>query len=340
MKSVAVAILNFNGEKLLRQFLPTVVEHSSTAKIIVIDNGSSDGSISWIESNFPQVKLIQLKENLGYCGGYNTALSQISEEIVVLLNSDVEVTQGWLQSPVQLLQSQPNIAAVQPKILSYYNKVQFEYAGAAGGFIDLFGYPFCRGRIFNSFENDKGQYNERTEIFWASGACLFIKREKYQEVGGLDEDFFAHMEEIDLAWRLLRSGYSIYYDGHSTVHHLGGGTLSTRSPKKIFFNFKNNLSLLLKNLPNQKLAYLLPLRIILDWTAAINFLFQGFGRSSLAVFKAHLYFLIGLRNDLSKRRRYSHLSFHIKPGLILNKSIVVEHFLIGRSSYNEIKNPR
>jgi len=340
MTNVAVVILNFNGEKLLPQFLPSVLAYSGQAKIIVVDNCSTDGSVSLLKKSFPQIELILFKKNLGYCGGYNAALAEINSEIVVLLNSDVEVTMDWLQSPLQLLESQSNIVAVQPKILSYHHKNKFEYAGAAGGFIDTMGYPFCRGRIFKTLETDEGQFNDQAEIFWASGACLFIKKEKYVAVGGLDEDFFAHMEEIDLCWRLHRAGYSVYFDGNSTVYHVGGGTLTTGSPRKVYFNFKNGLSLLLKNLPANELVYKMPFRIILDWVAALDFLFHGLGGSCLAVLKAHASFFSGLANDLKKRKSWKKLGFAVSQGKILKKLIIVDYFLQGRTTYTEIKNPR
>ena len=232
--TVAVVILNYNGEKLLPQFLPSVIENSGDARVVVVDNGSTDNSVQLIKNTFPQVELIEFKENFGFCGGYNKAISMMDADVVVLLNSDVEVTKNWLASPIQLLHTNPKIAAVQPKILSYQNKNQFEYAGAAGGFIDSLGYPFCRGRIFQSVESDEGQYNDQTQIFWATGACLIIKKDIYTKLGGLDENFFAHMEEIDLCWRINRSGLRVYHDGMSTVYHLGGGTLSAESPRKIY----------------------------------------------------------------------------------------------------------
>jgi GT2 family glycosyltransferase len=333
MTSVAVVILNYNGEQLLRQFLPSVIEHSGQAKVIVVDNGSTDSSVSIMRESFPQIELILHNKNLGYCGGYNAAISKIEADVVVLLNSDVEVTQNWLTSPIQLMESDSNIVAVQPKILSFQNKHQFEYAGAGGGFIDHMGYPFCRGRIFQTLENDQGQYNDQLKVFWASGACLIIRREKYLEAGGLDEDFFAHMEEIDLCWRLNRAGYSIFYDGQSTVYHVGGGTLSTGSPRKVFFNFKNGLSLLVKNLPGFELAYKLPFRILLDWVAAFQFLVTMSPLSSLAILKAHFFFFIGLLNDLSKRKEMSHLNYKVSQGLILSKLITIQYFIFKKKKF-------
>ena len=340
MTNVAVVILNFNGEKLLAQFLPSVMEHSGRAKVIVVDNGSSDGSLTLIEEKFPAIQIIAFKQNLGFCGGYNEALKLITEPIVVLLNSDVEVTANWLKSPVQLFDRDVNIVAIQPKILAQKNKTHFEYAGAGGGFIDLMGYPYCRGRMFNTLEQDNGQYNDQTSVFWASGACLFIRREKYLEAGGLDADFFAHMEEIDLCWRLHRLGHQVWYDGHSTVYHIGGGTLTKGSPRKTFFNFRNGLTLLVKNLPPGELKWKLPLRLVLDWAAALNFLVNGFGGSAWAVLRAHYNFIRGLTKDMKKRKALKQLGFYVAPDLIRQKMIVVDYFLRGKRTFTEIKNPR
>ena len=340
MTTVAVVILNYNGEKLLRQFLPSVIQHSHPAEVIVVDNGSTDGSAKLVQEKFPTVTFIPFQTNLGFCGGYNEALKHIQHELVVLLNSDVEVTANWLESPIKLLKNQVDIAAVQPKILAQKQKTHFEYAGAGGGFIDLMGYPYCRGRMFNTLEPDTGQYNNQIPVFWASGACLFIRREKYLSAGGLDSDFFAHMEEIDLCWRLHRTGNQVWYDGNSTVYHVGGGTLSSGNPRKTFFNFRNGLTLLVKNLPEGELKWKLPLRIVLDWAAALNFLLHGFGGSALAVLQAHLGFISGLRKDLKKREALKVLGFQVSPGLIRQKLIIVDYFLRGKKTFTDLKNPK
>jgi GT2 family glycosyltransferase len=340
MTSVAVVILNYNGEKLIPQFLPSVIQNSGNARVIIVDNGSTDSSVSIINQTFPKVELIQFESNLGFCAGYNKAINQVESEIVVLLNSDVEVTPGWLDSPTTLLKSNSVLAAVQPKILSYQSKKQFEYAGAAGGFIDKLGYPFCRGRLFQTVENDEGQYNDQCRIFWASGACLIIKREIYLEAGGLDEDFFAHMEEIDLCWRLNRSGYSIFYDGNSTVYHLGGGTLTTNSPRKVYYNFRNGLSILVKNLPMSGLIFRLPMRIILDYLAAISFLFKGLPGHSIAVLKAHLHSILNIGNNLRKRSKLRKIGTRIPNPLIINKMIVLEYYVLGKRKFTDLRNPK
>lgn len=340
MTNIAVVILNYNGERLLEQFLPSVLQYSGTAKIIVVDNGSTDGSIPLLKTKFPTVELIEFSQNLGFCGGYNEALKQLDYPIVVLLNSDVEVTAGWLESPLQLFERDANVAAVQPKILAQKSKSFFEYAGAGGAFIDLMGYPYCRGRIFNTLEQDNGQYNDQLPVFWASGACLFIRREKYLQAGGLDQDFFAHMEEIDLCWRLHRLGNEVWYDGNSTVYHVGGGTLSQGSPRKTFLNFRNGLTLLVKNLPPGELKWKLPLRIVLDWAAALNFLLHGFAGSAWAVLRAHGNFFQGLSKDLRKRKTLKSIGFTVRPGLIRQKMVVVDYFLRGKRTFQDLKNPK
>lgn len=340
MTSIAVVILNYNGEKLLPQFLPSVIEFSGDARVIVVDNGSTDSSVTLLQNSFPQVELIKLEQNFGFCGGYNAAIKMIDTDIVVLLNSDVEVTPGWLNSPVTLLKSDSRIAAVQPKILAYNNKSQFEYAGAAGGYIDSLGYPFCRGRIFQTLENDEGQYNDKIRVFWASGACMIIKRESYLEAGGLDEDFFAHMEEIDLCWRLNRAGYSIYFDGQSIVYHLGGGTLASGTPRKVYYNFKNGLSLLVKNLPASELLLKFPIRIGLDWIASLKFLFDGMAGNSWAVLRAHYFFFKFLRKDLAKRNLLKSIGFKTDKALFITQSIVYQYYILGKRRFTEIKNPK
>lgn len=301
MSTVAVVILNYNGEKFLRQFLPAVIQYSKEAEIIVADNASTDQSTSILIKEFPQVRLIRLENNYGFCGGYNRALQEVRADYYVLLNSDVEVTKGWLQPIVKLLDASPHVAAVQPKIKSFHNKESFEYAGAAGGFIDSLGYPFCRGRIFDEVEKDHGQYDDAREIFWATGACMVVRSKLYHQMNGLDEDFFAHMEEIDLCWRLKRQGHSIYYVGDSTVYHVGGGTLSKLNPRKTYLNFRNGLWLLIKNLPGFEICWKLPFRIGLDYIAAIRFLVSGQATHGWAILQAHGTVLITFRSILRKR---------------------------------------
>ncbi len=290
MPLVAIAILNWNGKHWLEKFLPNVILYSQEATIYVIDNASTDDSVNFLEQNFPTIKIIKNKKNTGFAGGYNEGLKQISEEIYCLLNSDVEVTKNWIQPIIELFRRNAEIAAIQPKIRSFEADQYFEFAGAGGGLIDNLGYPYCRGRIFEKLEEDKGQYNDETEIFWASGCALFIRKEDYWSMNGLDERFFAHQEEIDLCWRLKNAGRKVYYCGKSTVFHVGGGTLNKQSPQKTYLNIRNNLSMLLKNLPIAALLWVIPVRLILDGIAGIYFgLKDGFPHL-WAVVRAHFGF--------------------------------------------------
>lgn len=301
-KQVSVVILNYNGEKFLRQFLPSVIQYSPEADIIVADNASTDASVELLKFSFPEVGLIVLDKNYGFCGGYNRALQQIQSTYYVLLNSDVEVTPGWLPPLLSLLNGNAMIAAAQPKIKSFASRDKFEYAGAAGGFIDSLGYPFCRGRLFDTVEEDKGQYDDEREVFWASGACFIIRSELFHRAGRFDEDFFAHMEEIDLCWRLKRAGYTIFYTGQSIVYHVGGGTLSKLNPRKTFLNFRNGLYLLVKNLPINELVWKLPVRLVLDYFAAAMFTVKGDLSHASAVLRAH-YFLVKKWLNLTNKRK-------------------------------------
>ncbi|HEY3430282.1 MAG TPA: glycosyltransferase family 2 protein [Cyclobacteriaceae bacterium] len=330
MINVAVVILNYNGEKLLPQFLPSVITHSENARIIVADNASTDQSLKVLQ-NFPSVTVIQLDQNYGFCGGYNRALKQIEAQYYVLLNSDVEVTKGWLDPPISLLNSDASIAAVQPKILAYHQKDHFEYAGAGGGFIDSFGYPFCRGRLFDTCEKDVGQYNDTREVFWATGACFIIRSEIYHTLEGLDEDFFAHMEEIDLCWRIQRAGHRVFYCGSSHVYHLGAGTLQRSSPRKTYLNFRNGLSLLAKHWSTLALWVKLPVRFALDYVAACKFLISGNSADAVAILKAHGDFLSQRNANQKKRKilrgRYPFSKRNIYKGLIL-----WQYFILRRKS--------
>jgi hypothetical protein len=337
MTKVAIVILNFNGKHFLEQFLPSVMEFSEGAKIVVADNGSTDQSAEFVRDKFSEIEVICLNENKGFCGGYNTVLKQVQATYYVLLNSDVEVTSNWLQPVINLMDSNSIIAAAQPKILSYRNKTKFEYAGAAGGLIDMLGYPFCRGRIFDSMEEDHGQYNDTVPIFWASGACLFIRADRYHEMGGLDEDFFAHMEEIDLCWRLTRAGHSIFYQGESTVYHVGGGTLSASNPRKTYFNFRNGLSLLVKHQRFSSLIWKFPLRIILDWAAAVHFLSTGSGIHAKAVILAHLSFIKKIQQEIIKRAAVARLVKGFNSNGIYRGLVVFDYFLFKKKSIDQLK---
>jgi len=302
MEKVAVVILNWNGIKYLKDFLPFVIKYTTSAQIIVADNNSTDNSVEFVRTNFPTVQLITFKENNGFCLGYNKALALINAEYYVILNSDVEVTKNWLPPLLQLMEADKSIAACQPKIKSWHNKKLFEYAGAAGGYIDKYGYPFCRGRVFDTLEEDEGQYNDTKQVFWASGACLLIRAECFAKTGGFDELFFAHMEEIDLCWRLNRMGFKIIACGKSEVFHVGGGTLPQNNPKKTYLNFRNNLILLYKNLPGKHFLRVIFMRLLLDGLAAFRFFLTFSFAHIAAIIQAHFFFYYNYRK-ISKRKK-------------------------------------
>jgi len=310
MKRIAVVILNWNGKSWLEKFLPTVLKYSESAQIYVVDNASTDDSVLFLENNFPSVKVIQNAQNSGFAGGYNEGLKQVKEEIYCLLNSDVEVTEGWLEPVLNLFQKNQEIAAIQPKILSYDKKNYFEFAGAGGGLIDNLGYPYCRGRVFDDLEEDKGQYDDEMEIFWASGCCFFIRKSDFWLAGGFDERFFAHQEEIDLCWRLINLGKKIFYTGKSTIYHVGGGTLNKQNPRKTFLNIRNNLSMLVKNLPFEALFWIIPLRLALDVVAGIYLAYKE-GISHLwAVFKGYLGFYTQFLESFRRRTKFQKKNYY------------------------------
>ncbi len=329
-KKVAVVILNWNGKSFLEQFLPSVVQHSSVAHIVVADNNSSDDSITFLKTNFPTVEVIQLDKNYGFAGGYNKTLKQLNYEYSVLLNSDVEVTENWIEPIIQLLDNDQSIAACQPKVKDYNNKSHFEYAGAAGGFIDKLGYPFCRGRIFESIEEDTGQYNDVLEVFWASGAAMFIRTKEYLKIGGLDEFFFAHMEEIDLCWRLKNQGHKIMVCPQSTIYHLGGGTLNKEKAQKTFLNFRNSLLMLHKNLPQKRRFGIIFKRLFLDGIAGTKFLLSGKPNHTIAIIRSHFSFYGSIAQNRLKRTLPQNQNLN---GLI-NKSIVYYYFLKKCKTFN------
>jgi GT2 family glycosyltransferase len=333
LKKVAVVILNYNGKDFLRKFLPPLIERTGDdAEIWVADNNSLDGSIEVMTDEFPDVKLIENHYNAGFAGGYNMALQQIEADYYVLLNSDIEVTEGWVKPVIKQMEKDEKIAACQPKILAYHDKEEFEYAGASGGFIDKYGYPFCRGRVFQVLEKDEGQYNDSIDIFWATGACLFVRSDVYHRYGGLDQDFFAHMEEIDFCWRLKNEGYRIMVCPSSTVYHVGGGTLPKRSARKTYLNFRNNLALLFKNIPSNQLFQVFLIRFILDGVAALKFFFEGGFQDLIAVIEAHLYFYKNF-GKLKKKRK------GLKQGKVpevYQKNIVFEHYLGGKKKFSDL----
>lgn len=335
---ISIVILNWNGAALLQQFLPSVIEYSKgeSVQVVVADNGSTDGSLKMIEKQFPEVTLLDLKQNYGFAMGYNVALNQITADYFVILNSDVEVTPGWLDDPIRMMEEDKTIAAVQPKILSYYQKTHFEYAGAAGGFIDRFGYPFCRGRIFDQVEEDHGQYDTVTDVFWATGACLFVRADLFHQTGGFDAAFWAHMEEIDLCWRLKNMGYRIVYTPLSQVYHVGGGSLSYDNPRKLFLNFRNNLWLLYKNLPDNQLFYILFVRMILDGVAALKLAGDLNLNGIRSVLRAHYHFYKSLKELHRRRMQVLRNKEFRKPAEMLSRSIVFQYYVRKRKHFSDI----
>ena len=327
---IAIVILNWNGKDLLEKFLPDTVRYSPTefTDIYVADNASTDGSIEYIRHNFTSVKIVQNKTNGGYAKGYNDALQHIIADVYALVNSDIEVTENWLAPILAHFKSHPETAIIQPKILDYKQKSHFEYAGAAGGFIDKLGYPYCRGRVFENVEQDLGQYNDNTNIFWASGACLFIRSKAFHELGGFDEDYFAHQEEIDLCWRAFNAGFKTMYIADSTVYHVGGATLNSTHWKKTFLNFRNSLFNLIKNVP-KNYFWLVFQRLVLDGVAGIKFLFEGKPLHTWAIIKAHFSFYAHLPLLLKKRKQI----IFKKTDYYTSKSIVWDYFVKGNKKY-------
>lgn len=333
MKKLAIVILNWNGHKLLSQFLPKVIEHTPTyAEVIIADNASTDNSIAFLKEHYPLLKIIQNKENGGFAKGYNDALEHVDAEYYCLLNSDIEVTENWIDPIINLLDNNPEVAVVQPKLLSFTHKNQFEYAGASGGFLDCLGYPFCRGRIFEHLEEDTGQYDNAMEVFWATGAALFVRSNLFHKLKGFDDDFFAHMEEIDFCWRVKTLGYKVMVEPKSVIYHVGGASLPKNSARKTYLNFRNNLFLLLKNLPKRNLLPVFLIRFPLDHIAAFFFLLQGHWKDSWAVFRAQLSFLRQFRKIKHKRKDINSEVYKQS----FQKSIVFEHYIKKKTTYNGV----
>lgn len=331
-------VLNYNGLELLKNLLPKTIAFTlpnEETQVIVADNASTDQSVEWLQQNHPNIPLIQLDENHGFAGGYNKALEQIDSEYYVLLSSDVEVSENWLPPLIEGLKQREELGACQPKVKSYYQREQFEYAGACGGFIDWMGYPFCRGRIFSNIEEDMGQYEEPMDIFWASGCCFAIKSKVWRELGGLDADFFAHMEEIDLCWRIQGIGYKIGVFPNSVVYHMGGETLSYNSPRKLYLNSRNNYAMLFKNWHSIQLILKLPIKIIIDLFAAFYLLFDRGPKASGAVLKGQMHFLLRLSHWYKIRLNTKRSD--IKPKGLYNRSIIVSNFLLRRNSFSNLK---
>lgn len=335
---VAVVILNYNGRNYLEKFLPSVIAFSGLHKVIVADNNSTDDSIAFLKAKFPAVEIINNPVNTGFAQGYNDALKHVTAEYYVLLNSDVEVTPDWIVNVISLMDKNTEIAACQPKILDYNRKSYFEYAGAAGGFIDRYAYPFCRGRVFNYLEEDRGQYNLSMEIFWATGACMFVRSSAFWEVDGFDGDYFAHMEEIDLCWRLKNIGYKIVTEPSSTVYHVGGGTLEI-SPRKTYLNFRNNLSTLTKNHKGNTLVFKIIFRLFLDGIAGLKFLSDGQPAHLVAVLKAHFSYYAWLPSIWSKRKKAKqHPRFRFSESEMYSGNIVFDFFVRKKKKFSDLDN--
>lgn len=337
-KKIAVVILNWNGKALMEKFLPSVVAHTSTdrAEIIVADNGSTDDSIEMLKVKFPTVGLIRLDKNYGFAEGYNQALKQIDSKYTVLLNSDIEVTPGWLDAPIAAMNADPAIAGAQPKIRAQRNKEYFEYAGAAGGYIDRYGYPYCRGRVLHIIEKDNGQYDTPADLLWATGACLFVRTAIYKEAGGLDAGFFAHQEEIDLCWRLRARGYRLVCTPASVVYHVGGATLNAESPRKTFLNFRNSLLMLYKNLPEKELNHVMRVRFWLDYVAAAKFLLSGHWSNARAVYEARKAFHELLPSYACKRTENRAKTLLTDIPELRKGSLIVAFYLQGKKKFADL----
>jgi len=338
MQKTAVVILNWNGRNLLERFLPALLMHTphALAEIIVADNGSTDGSESFLATHYPQIRRIVFDRNFGFAEGYNRALSQLDNEYIVLLNSDVEVTAHWLETAIDYLDTHPDVAALQPKLLDYNDKTAFEYAGASGGFLDIYGYPFCRGRILATIEKDKGQYDDTEEIFWATGACLFIRLKNYREAGGLDKNFFAHQEEIDLCWRLKARGKKIVCFPQSVVYHIGGATLKMEHPQKTFLNFRNNLLMVYKNLPGKYYRKAIIMRLFLDYLAALHLLFKGYPANASSVIKARRDFNRQKKDYPAIRKENLEKTVDELPSGILRHSLLWKYYIMNQKNYKQI----
>ena len=338
MKKVSIIILNWNGEALLEEFLPSVIAHtpSPVAEIVVADNGSTDNSVTMLKEKFPSVRLILFDRNYGFAEGYNRAISQVETPYAVLLNNDVEVTPNWMDEPIRAMDADDNLAGVQPKILAQKDKKKFEYAGAAGGWLDCYGYPFCRGRVLHVVEEDCGQYDNPADIFWASGACLFIRTEIFKKEGGFDARFFAHQEEIDLCWRLRARGYRLACIPQSVVYHVGGATLKTESPRKTFLNFRNNLLMVYKNTSAGKLQSTMCLRYWLDRIALTKFFLTGHPTNAKAVLRARKEFM-QLQKEYAPVRE-ENLSKTVVASIpeMFPKSLIFNFYVRGRKKFAEM----
>ncbi|MEX0929553.1 MAG: glycosyltransferase family 2 protein [Balneolales bacterium] len=337
MKFFSIIIVSWNALHHLKRYLPSVHQYSSAAEIIIADNASADESATWVRDHYPDIRIVTLDKNYGYCGGNNRAASHARGEVLLFLNNDVEVTPGWLQPIEAMFKKESRLAAIQPKILSIHRKTHFEHAGAAGGFLDRHGYPFCQGRIFDCVEEDHGQYDQEREILWASGAALAIRKTVFMENGKFDEDFEFHMEEIDLCWRLWNRGYSVKVCPRSTIYHLGGGSLPARSSRKIYYNFRNNLAMIVMNSSQHTLLKRMAMRFLLDYVASVKalltFKFGEFG----AILKAQLHFVRHFDHISDKRDKLQQARTNPEdPETMLDISIVAEYFIKGRRTFGEL----
>ena len=338
MQTVAVVILNYNGKAFLEKFLSNVIAFSAPYEVIVADNASTDDSLVYLKQNFPQIKVLANSNNDGYAKGYNVALKQINADYFILLNNDVEVTPNWIEPLLTLMKQNEKIAVCQPKLIDQKNKTLFEYAGGSGGFIDKYGYPFCRGRVFNDIETDNGQYNDVIPVFWASGACMMVKADVYWKAGGLDDDYFAHMEEIDLCWRIKNMGYDVFVQPQSMVYHVGGGTLQKISARKTYLNFRNNLITLVKDHPSKGLFLKFVYRLILDGIAGTKFFLSLQPSHCFAVVRAHFAFYFSIGKTLRKRKELKTLpNYTHKFSPVYDRNIVFDHFVKGVKKFSDLK---
>lgn len=331
MATATTLILNYNGKKHLEKFLPGILLTNTDYPVIIGDNASTDDSIDFLKQSFPQVKLVEFSENYGYCGGYNRLIAEVDSDYLVIMNSDVATTANWLPPLTNYLDAHHEVAAVQPKILSEAQPEYFEYAGASGGYLDRFGYPFCRGRIFDHVEKDNGQYNDEHKVFWVSGACFVVRRSAFLEAGGFDTDFFAHMEEIDLCWRMQRLGHNIFVVPSSKVYHVGGGTLDYNNPFKTYLNYRNGLNLLIKNLPKSHLWATVLARVCFDMLSIGYYFMQGKFKQGFSVCKAHWAVLSGLSQTLQKRKQFNQ-SHQDKQLVKLTKLTLIWQFFVKRKA--------
>jgi hypothetical protein len=339
MNKTAIIILNWNGIGFLKMFLEGVIKYSinDETEVYIADNGSTDGSPEWVTGNYKEVKLLKFDRNYGFAGGYNKAIENIDASYYVLLNSDIEVTLNWLSPLVDYMDKNPDVASCQPKIKSYYKRDFFEYAGAAGGFIDRYGYPFCRGRMFDKVEKDTGQYDSDIDVFWSSGACMMVRAEAWKKCGGLDDGFFAHMEEIDLCWRFIKAGYRIRFIPESVIYHVGGGSLPYNTPLKTYLNFRNSLFMLYKNLPEKDLHWVIFIRKLLDGVAAFRFLLKGNFKGIKAIWNAHIDYYKNIPRLRQKRKAAKNIEVIHSTTHMLNKSVVFEFYIRGNQTYDVLK---